>query len=160
MRHSLLNHKAYKIVGYGLIIGIIIILILPWIKQKQLAYWGIGLYLFIHVRRLDMHFLTTSWKRYCSRTNNRIYSFFSRVYIIAILYCFVRCMMTALISILETTKCGCATTFRTNILCKYNKRGHSWPLYLISNNSGRRASSTYGVPFLTAIPSLSRKVWK
>lgn len=29
MRHSLLNHKAYKIVGYELIIGIIIILILP-----------------------------------------------------------------------------------------------------------------------------------
>lgn len=47
MRHSLLNHKAYKVVGYGLIIGIIILLILPWINQKQLAYWGTGLYLFM-----------------------------------------------------------------------------------------------------------------
>lgn len=67
--------------------------------------------------------------------------------------------MTALISILETMKCGYVITFPANILRKYNKRGRSWPLYLISNNSGRRASSTYGVPFLTAIPSLSRKVW-
>lgn len=55
----------------------------------------------IHVRRLDMHFLTTSWKRYCSRINSRIYPFFSSMYIIAVLYCFVRRMMMASISMLE-----------------------------------------------------------
>lgn len=47
MRHSLLNNKAYKFLKYGLIFGIIIILILPWINQKQLNYWLIGLYLFM-----------------------------------------------------------------------------------------------------------------
>lgn len=68
-------------------------------------------------------------------------------------------MMMASISMLEMMKCGYVIIFPANILRKYNKRGRNWPLYLISNNSGRRANSTYGVPFLTAIPSLSRKVW-
>lgn len=47
MRHALLNDKAYKSLRYALIVVGIIILILPWMNQKQLNYWLIGLYLFM-----------------------------------------------------------------------------------------------------------------
>ena len=47
MRHALLNDKVYKSLRYALIVVGIIILILPWMNQKQLNYWLIGLYLFM-----------------------------------------------------------------------------------------------------------------
>lgn len=47
MRHTLLNDKVYKSLRYALIVVGIIILILPWMNQKQLNYWLIGLYLFM-----------------------------------------------------------------------------------------------------------------
>ena len=47
MRHALLNDKAYKSLRYALSVVGIIILILPWMNQKQLNYWLIGLYLFM-----------------------------------------------------------------------------------------------------------------
>lgn len=47
MRHALLKNSAYKSIGYALIIVVLIILILPWINQKQLNYWLIGFYLFM-----------------------------------------------------------------------------------------------------------------
>ncbi|NRO83421.1 hypothetical protein [Lactobacillus helveticus] len=47
MRHALLNDSAYKSIGYASIVVILIILVLPWMNQKQLNYWLIGFYLFM-----------------------------------------------------------------------------------------------------------------
>ena len=47
MRHALLSDSLYKKMGYASIVVILIILVLPWINQKQLNYWLISFYLFI-----------------------------------------------------------------------------------------------------------------
>lgn len=47
MRKSLLNPKAYKLIAYALVVGIIVILILPLLRQKTWGYSLIGIYLFL-----------------------------------------------------------------------------------------------------------------
>lgn len=47
VREQFLTDSAYKIVTYLLIIGLGIILVLSWIKMKDVNYWIIGIYFLI-----------------------------------------------------------------------------------------------------------------